>query len=268
MECAGLRRRANLTTMAPSGGTDHDPAAYGEHIADVYDEWYSTPDKQPGVAVAVDFLRTRVGAGPALELGIGTGRLALPLAAQGTAVVGIDVSPRMVARLRDKPGGSEVDVVVGDFAEVDAPGGPFGLVYVVFNTFFALADQDAQVRCFANVAAALRPGGLFVMEAFVPDVARFDRGQRVQAVRLDGETTHLNVSLHDPVSQRVRSRHLTLGPGGVGTWPVDIRYAWPSELDLMGRLAGLELAERCAGWNGEPFTATSTSHVSAWRRPQ
>ncbi|WP_242418301.1 MULTISPECIES: class I SAM-dependent methyltransferase [Frankia] len=260
--------RANLTAIAPLGSTDLDPAAYGEHIADVYDEWYSAPDRQPEVAVAVDFLRTRVGAGPALELGVGTGRLALPFAARGTAVVGIDASPRMVARLRGKPGGSEIEVVVGDFAEVDAPGGPFGLVYVVFNTFFALADQDAQVRCFANVAAALRPGGVFVMEAFVPDVVRYDRGQRVQADRLDGETTHLNVSLHDPVSQRVRSHHIVLGSGGVGTYPVDIRYAWPSELDLMGRLAGLELAERWAGWNGEPFTATSTSHISVWRRPQ
>ncbi|WP_235826162.1 class I SAM-dependent methyltransferase [Candidatus Frankia alpina] len=127
--------------MAPLGGTGLDPAAYGEHIADVYDEWYAAPGRQPEVAVAVDFLRTRVGAGPALELGVGTGRLALPLAARGTAVVGIDASPRMVARLRDKPGGSGVEVVVDDFADVDAPGGPFGLVYVVFSTFFALVDQ-------------------------------------------------------------------------------------------------------------------------------
>lgn len=248
--------------------TTLDSAAYGERIADVYDEWLSTPARQAEVAAAVDFLQVRAGAGPALELGVGTGRFALPLAARGTTVVGIDASPRMLARLQDKPGGSDVGVVVGDFADVDAPGGPFTLVYVVFNTFFMLADQEAQVRCFRNVADALRPDGLFVLEAFVPDVTRYDRGQRVQADDMAGEATRLTVSFHDPVSQRVRSRHLTLGPDGVRTYPVDMRYAWPSELDLMGRLAGLELVERKAGWTGEPFNSASPFHVSVWRKPQ
>jgi SAM-dependent methyltransferase len=257
-----------VMTLTDGDGTHLDPAAYGDCIADVYDDWYSVPARQAEIAAAVDFLHTRAGAGPALELGVGTGRLALPLASRGSAVVGIDASPRMLARLRAKPGGDGIRVAVGDFADVNAPGGPFTTVYVVFNTFFALLDQDTQARCFSNVAAALRPGGLFVMEAFVPDVTRYDRGQRVQADAMAGDTTRLSVSSHDPVTQRVHSRHIALTPEGMRIYPVDIRYAWPSELDLMGRLAGLELTERWAGWTGEHFTSTSQLHVSVWRKPR
>jgi SAM-dependent methyltransferase len=249
-------------------GADVDPAAYGERIADVYDDMHFVVDRESELAATVDFLQARAGAGPVLELGIGTGRVALPLAARGVAVVGIDASPRMLDRLRAKPGGRDLPVAVGDFADVDAPGGPFGLAYVVFNTFFALCSQDAQVRCFANVATALRPGGAFVVEAFVPDPARFDRGQRVEAVDIAGETTRVSVSVHDQASQRVRAHHLVLGPEGVHTYPVDLRYAWPSELDLMARLAGLERTERWADWAGRCFTSRSISHVSVWRKPE
>ncbi|KPM51812.1 SAM-dependent methyltransferase [Frankia sp. CcI49] len=242
-------------------------ALYGEQIAGVYDDWFSLPGGRPEGAAAVDFLGTRAEYGPALELGVGTGRVALPLAARGTTVVGIDASPRMLARLAAKPGGQDLEVVVGDFADVTAPGGPFSLVYVVFNTFFMLCDQETQLRCFANVAAALRPGGLFVLEAFVPDQTRYDRGQRVLVDSLTADAARLSLALHDPVEQRVQVRHLTLGPEGLRTYPIELRYAWPSELDLMGRLAGLELAERWGGWSGQPFTAASLTHVSVWRKP-
>ncbi|WP_163548053.1 class I SAM-dependent DNA methyltransferase [Candidatus Frankia nodulisporulans] len=248
-----------------------DPAVYGDTIAEAYDGFYSSPDQTVGApgtgATAADFLYARAGAGPVLELGVGTGRVALPLAAQGVKVIGIDASPRMLARLREKPGGSDLDLKLGDFTELDFPAASLSLVYVVFNTFFMLADQDAQVRCFTSVASALRPGGLFVLEAFVPDLARYDHGRCVQVERLEGESTQLSAAVHDPVAQRIRHRRIVLGPDGVRTYPADLRYVWPSELDLMGRIAGLELAERWAGWAGEPFTATSGYHVSVWRKP-
>jgi SAM-dependent methyltransferase len=252
-----------MDPMADGG----DPAEYGDRIADVYDEWHGARDD---VSPVVEFLASWAAAGeqPVLELGIGTGRIALPLAARGLRVDGIDASERMVAQLRAKPGGADLAVTVGDFAGLPAPGGPYGLVYVVFNTFFVLLTQEEQVRCFASVAASLVPGGAFVMEAFVPDLALYDRGQ--QRVRVDGfapEATRISASLHDRAGQRIRSRHLVLGADGVQTYPVELRYAWPSELDLMARLAGLEPAGRWEGWDGRPFTSASSSHVSAWRTP-
>lgn len=203
-----------------------------------------------------------------MELGVGTGRVALPLAARGTAVTGIDASERMLARLRAKPGGDAVRTVIGDLAEASGPGGPFALVYVVFNTFFMLLDQETQVRCFASVAAALRPGGLFVIEAFVPDQSRYDHGQRVDVVELTETSAKIDLAIHDAATQRVRGRHLFFAGSDVKHgFPLDLRYAWPSELTLMGRLAGLELSERWGDWSGQAFTATSAGHVSVWRKP-
>lgn len=242
-----------------------DPAEYGDRIADVYDEWHGERDLVGPVA---EFLAGWAGEGPALELGIGTGRIALPLAARGIRVDGIDASARIVERLRAKPGGADLAVSVGDFAGVPAPGGPYGLVYVVFNTFFALLTQEDQVRCFASVAEHLRPGGAFVIEAFVPDLSLYDSGQ--QRVRVDGfdqGATHLSATLHDRASQRFRSRHMVLGPDGVQTYPVELRYAWPSELDLMARLAGMTPSGRWDGWEQRPFTSASRSHVSVWQTP-
>ena len=250
--------------MNPAEGGG-DPAEYGDRIADVYDEWHGQRDP---VGAVVEFLAGWAAGGPALELGIGTGRIALPLAARGIRVDGIDASARMVERLQAKPGGAGLAVTVGDFAGVPAPGGPYGLVYVVFNTLFALLTQEDQVRCFASVAAHLRPGGAFVVEAFVPDPALYDGGQ--QRVRVDGfdqDATRLSATLHDRASQRFRSRHIVLGPDGVQTYPVELRYAWPSELDLMARLAGMTLAGRWGGWERHPFTSASRSHVSVWLTP-
>lgn len=231
-------------------------------MADVYDQLYSPHD--PYVVQAVEFLAARAGDQPALELGIGTGRIALPLVELGVSVTGIEASSRMVERLRSKPGGRAIPVAIGDFADVRAPGGPYGMVYVVFDTFFALLTQEDQMRCFANVAANLTPGGAFVLEAIVPDLTLFDRGQRLQTTRLDGAVSQLPATTHDLASQRIRSQNVVAGTDGSATCPIEFRYAWPSELDLMARLAGMRLIGRWGGWRGQAFTSASSRHVSVW----
>jgi SAM-dependent methyltransferase len=235
-------------------------ATYGDRIADVYDEQYQARDPEP----EAEFLAALAGAGPALELGIGTGRVALPLLARGVVVHGVDSSERMVAKLRAKPGGASIPVTIGDFAEFTLTE-RFALVYVVFNTFFGLLEQADQVRCFQRVAAHLQPGGRFVLDCFVPDLTRFDRGQRTAATFVDVDEVRLDVSMHDPVRQRVRTHHVVLRDGTHSMFPVAIRYAWPSELDLMAQLAGLELEARHGGWHGEPFTDASGAHISVYR---
>jgi SAM-dependent methyltransferase len=237
-------------------------ATYGDRIADVYDEHTAARD----ATAEADFLAELAGDGPALELGIGTGRLALPLQARGIAVHGVDASERMVSKLRAKPGGESIPVTMGDFADftLDAR---FSLVYVVFNTFFGLLEQADQVRCFQRVAAHLQPGGRFVLDCFVPDLTRFDRGQRTAATFVDVDEIRLDVSIHDATRQRVRTHHVVMRDAATPSlFPVAIRYAWPSELDLMGQLAGLTLEARHGGWRGEPFTDTSGVHVSVYRK--
>jgi SAM-dependent methyltransferase len=190
--------------------------------------------------------------------------LALALdASLSLQVTGIDASPAMVAKLREKPGGSRLPVTLGNFADV-AVEGRFTLVYVVFNTFFGLLSQDDQVRCFANVAARLEPNGVFVIEAFVPDLTLFDRGQRVNAIRIDDEEVIIDASRLELGNQTIRAQHVHVRDGGVKLFPVQIRYAWPSELDLMARLAGMHLRERWGGWRREAFTADSRKHVSVY----
>ncbi len=242
--------------------TDYDASTYGERIADVYDQWFGVPrDTEATVA----FLANLAGTGPALELGIGSGRVAIPLAQRGVQVHGIDASEAMVVQMRAKPGGANIAVTMGDFATVGVEG-RFSLVFVVFNTFFALLSQEDQVRCFANVARRLTQGGVFVIEAFVPDPSLFDRGQRVQAGHLEPDRVYIDASRHDSVHQRVSAQHLVLSERGIKLYPVEIRYAWPSELDLMARLAGLRLRERWGGWQGEAFRASSNRHVSVYER--
>jgi SAM-dependent methyltransferase len=241
---------------------DYDPATYGDRMAEVYDEWFGTPGD---AGDAVSFLSELAGRGPALELGIGTGRVALPLAERGIEVHGIDASEAMVERLRAKPGGDGIPVTIGDFADVDVEG-RFSLVYVVFNTFFALLTQEDQVRCFANVAGRMDEGSVFVVEAFVPDPARLAGGEVTQTKRVEVDRVFLETSRYNPVDQRVYSQNISMGEAETRFYPVQIRYAWPSELDLMARLAGLRLRERFGGWRREPFTASSTSHVSVYGR--
>jgi SAM-dependent methyltransferase len=241
---------------------DYGPSTYGERIASVYDAWVD-PIVGAKTQPAVAFLAKLAGNGRALELGIGTGRVALPLAAAGVAVAGIDASPAMVERLRAKPGGAEIPVTIGDFGEVMVEG-QFRLIYVVFNTFFVLLEQEHQVRCFRNVAARLGEDGVFVLEAFVPDPTLYDRGQRVSATRVEVDRIALDASRIDLATQRINSMHVFVGAEGLSLWPVQLRYAWPSELDLMARLAGLSLRERFGGWGREPFTSESGAHVSVY----
>jgi SAM-dependent methyltransferase len=237
-------------------------STYGDRSAEVYDELVT---HAPASAACVDLLAELAGSGPALELGIGTGRVALPLAARGIEVHGVDSSRKMVAKLRAKKGGRAIAVTFGDFADVPVDG-RYALVYVVFNTFFGLLTQQDQVRCFANVAEHLAPDGVFLIEAFVPDLSRFDRGQRVDTHHVDTDVVHLQASVHDAAAQVVRTQQFILGRTTYRTYPLRIRYAWPSELDLMAQLAGLRLRDRWAGWTRAPFTSASGLHVSVYAR--
>lgn len=239
----------------------YSAATYGDRIAEMYDQWYSSLDAEG----AVQLLAELAGPGPILELGIGTGRVALPLVRRGIEVHGIEASEAMVAKLRAKPDGARIAVSIGDFADADVEG-EFSMVYVPFNTIFCLLTQDDQLRCFRNVARKLSREGVFVVEAFVPDLSRFDRDQRVGLEDFAPDGIRIEASKHDRLRQRVESRHVVISQRGVEFYPLRIRYAYPSELDLMARLAGLELRERWGGWRRESFTAASTSHVSVYAR--
>ena len=232
---------------------------YGERVAGVYDEWHSEYDP-----LAIDALAELAQNGKALELGIGTGRIALPLSERNVEVYGIDAAPSMISRLRSKPGADRITVTQGSFADV-AVEGEFVLVYVVFNTFFALSSQEEQVRCFRNVAARLTRGGCFVIEAFVPDLTRFDHGQANWATKVTEDVVELDVGRHDQATQRVTSQKVVITDGNVRLYPVQIRYAWPSELDLMAQLAGMRLRERWSSWKREPFTSESGKHISIYQ---
>ncbi len=241
---------------------NYDPmTSFGSATADIYDD---TPRGDEAETVA--FLEQAARGGPALELAIGTGRIALPLAERGLRVDGIDMSPEMVARLRAKPGGERIGVTMGDFSEVSVPG-TYPLVFLVFNTLFNLLTQDEQVRCFENVATHLSDGGVFVVEAFVPDfLFRLREQQYVDAEAVGVSEVRLDVGRHDPVEQRLDECHVALTPAGVRLYPIVCRYAWPAELDLMARIAGLRLKERWGGWKQEPFTRESSRHVSVYGR--
>jgi SAM-dependent methyltransferase len=215
---------------------------------------------------AVAFLEALAGAGPALELAIGTGRIALPLAARGVRVDGIDLSPDMVRRLREKPGGADIAVTMGDFADVPVQDS-YRLIYIVYNSLFNLLTQEQQVRCFCNVAAHLTDDGAFVVEAFVPTfLTRLRDDQYVDAEAVEVDAVWLDVARHDAVAQRLDETHVHLTRDGVHLYPIVTRYAWPAELDLMARIAGLRLKERWGGWGNEPFTGTSRAHVSVYGR--
>ena len=241
---------------------NYEPAmSFGEDVAETY------RDVQRGDEVAaVAFLEDLAGGGPALELAIGAGRIALPLAARGTRVDGVDISRAMVAQLRAKPGGDQIEVTIGDFADVPVPGA-YGLIYVVWNTLFNLLTQDDQVRCFENVAAHLTGDGSFVVEAGLPDfVYRLRNHQYVEAEGIEVGEVRLDVLRHDPVRQMIDESHVTLSREGIRLNPVVQRYAWPGELDLMARIAGLRLKERWDGWNREPYTGTGNTVVSVYGR--
>jgi SAM-dependent methyltransferase len=235
---------------------------FGEEVAAVYDEEAENDDRFTPEAIepVVEFLVELAGDGRALELGIGTGRIATPLAARGVPVHGIDLSEAMVARMRAKPGGEDVGVTIGDFATTKVDG-PFTLAYLVYNTIQNLTSQDAQVACFQNVADHLEPGGCFVIEVGLPDL----KGEKLRI--FDFSDSHIGIDEYDVANQGLISHHYTRT--GDGTFRYSwgpFRYVWPSELDLMARLAGMTLRERWSGWKREPFTSASTQLVAVWEK--
>ena len=235
--------------------------SFGEDAAEGYVDF-----KRGDEVEAVAFLEQMAQGGPALELAIGTGRIALPLAARGIHVDGIDISTAMVDQLRSKPGGDQLSVTIGDFADVPVPGA-YRLIYVVFNTLHNLLTQDEQVRCFENVADHLTDDGSFLIEASVPSrFYRLQNDQYVEAEAIEIDEVRLDVAQHDPVTQLLHENHVSISTEGVRLNPIVTRYIWPSELDLMARIAGLRLKERWGGWSREPYNSTTDKLVSVYGR--
>jgi len=240
---------------------EYTTATFGDRLADVYDEWSRLPDTD----VTVQFLADLAGSGPVLELGIGTGRVALPLAARGVEVHGIDASRPMVDKLRAKPGGDKIPVSIGDFADCDIPGS-YSLIYVVDSSFCLLSSQEVQCRCLANIAQHLDETGALVVQTVNPDPVRLSRGERVATRQLDTDRVFLELARADPSRQRVEAHQVLISERGITLFPMYYRSVWPSELDLMAQLANLHLRARWGGWRREPFTVTSTWHVSVYGR--
>jgi SAM-dependent methyltransferase len=236
---------------------------FGERVAERYDESTAEVFEPAVVEPVVELLFGLAGDSAALELGIGTGRIALPLARRGVRVHGIDLSEAMVARLRAKPGAEQIGVTIGDFATTTVEG-RFSLAYVVFNTIMNLTTQDEQVACFRNVAAHLEPGGCFVVEVMVPALRVLPPGETFHA--FDVSEGHLGFDEYDVANQGLISHHYRLVDGAYERLSMPFRYVWPAELDLMARLAGMTLRERWGGWAREPFTSESTMHVSVWEK--
>lgn len=259
---AGGRVRTDAGGGEPQPQPPDEPGEYQDAEAELYDREFSGVDD---TEAAVEFLAGLAGAGPALELGVGAGRVAVPLARRGVPVHGIDNSEAMLARLRAKPDGPRVAAVCGNFADVEV-GGLFSVIFVVFDTLTALMTQQEQVRCFRNAARHLAPGGVFVVEASMPDLppGAADTGHRLFVKSMLPERVHLEASWHDPVAQQVYTQWIVVRDGSVRLFPFAMRYAWPSELDLMAQLAGLGLRERWGGWGREPYTAASAKHISVY----
>ena len=236
---------------------------FDERIAKSYEAKWPEIFEPAVVDAAVSFLAGLAGSGAALELGVGTGRIALPLSQRGVRVHGIELSPAMVAEMRTKPGADAIGVTIGDFATTRVEGS-FELAYLVRNTITNLTTQDEQVQCFQNVAAHLRPGGCFVIEVYIPELQRLPPGETVHAFAVT--PTHLAFEEYDLATQIAFSHHYWVVDGRLETFTAPFRYVWPSELDLMARLAGMTLRERWSNWNREPFTSASRSHISVWQR--
>lgn len=241
---------------------NYSSETYGDKIAAIYDELY------PGYEeIAIHRLAQMAQSGRALEFGIGTGRIALPLQAMGVEVHGIEISSEMIAKLQAKPGGDRIQVTQGDFTTTEALG-KFSLIYIVFNTIFAPLTQDDQVRAFENAARHLAEGGVFVIEAFVPDLCRFTGGQSLRVGSINNDNLTMDASQVDISRQLITAQHVQLSAKGMQIYPVQLRYIWPAEMDLMAKLAGLRLHNRWAGWEQSPFTAGSTRHISLYELDQ
>jgi hypothetical protein len=236
---------------------------FDERIAKSYEAKWPDLFEPAVVDPAVRFLAELAGTGASLELGIGTGRIAIPLSQRGVRVHGIDLSPDMVTQLKAKPGTDDIGVTIGDFATTSV-GGTFKLAYLVRNTIMNLTTQEEQVACFGNVAAQLEPGGCFVIEVGVPGLQRLPPGETVRAFTVT--PTHLGFEEYDVATQIAFSHHYWVVDGQLETFSAPFRYVWPSELDLMARLTGMTLRERWSDWTREPFTSVSTKHVSVWEK--
>ncbi len=237
---------------------------FGERVAAAYDDPGDEMFQPAAIDPAVDVLVGLAGGGRALELAIGTGRIALPLARRGVPVHGIDMSRAMVARLRAKPGGDDIGVTIGDFASTRVEGS-FSVVYLVFNTIMNLTTQQAQVDCFRNAAAHLAPGGCFVVETMVPDLRRLPPGQ--DAVPFQVSQDRFAFDWYDVTTQAMSSNYIDLTDGQGEYRTIPFRYVWPAELDLMAQIAGMTPRDRWDGWNRQPFTSESRQHVSVWQKP-
>jgi SAM-dependent methyltransferase len=266
----GLIHERGEIPVRPGDGPGYGPAVddedgyFGEPVAATYDDSSSEMFRPDVIDVTVGVLAELAGGGRALELGIGTGRVALPLARRGVPVHGIDLSRAMVARLRAKPGGDAVGVTIGDFATT-AVDGTFSVAYLVFNTIMNLTTQAAQVACFRNVAAHLEPGGCFVIEVMIPELRKLPHGQDL--VPFHASPTRWAFDRYDVATQQVSSHYVSVVDGRGSHRSTPFRYVWPAELDLMAQLAGLRLRERWDGWTREPFTNESRRHVSIWEKP-
>ena len=242
---------------------DEHAGFFGEHDAELYDRSTGEEFDAGVIEATVDFLAGLAGDGRALELGVGTGRIALPLAGRGIAVHGIDLSQPMVDQLRAKRGGDAIQITIGDFSTVRVDGS-FSLAYLVYNTIENLTTQDAQVACFENVARHLAPGGRFVIECAIPDLRRLPHGETSNV--FDLTPSHWGIDEYDVATQGLISHHFTRAGDGIEYSSGPFRYVWPSELDLMARIAGMRLVERWSGWRREPFTSDSRKHISVWRK--
>jgi SAM-dependent methyltransferase len=256
----------NASGAATAGEDDPADGWFSESIAADYDAagGANAPDV---VSPAVDVLAD-LADGPVLEFAVGTGRIGAPLAARGVPVSGIELSRAMVARIADKPGGAAVEVTIGDMTTTRVPG-EFSLVYLVFNTISNVTTQDGQVDVFRNAAAHLRPGGLFLIEVGLPDLRRLPPGQDIVPFALTPhrDSDYVGFDQYDVVSQEFTSNHVTVTADGKGTFRrIPFRYAWPAEMDLMARIAGMRPRYRWADWDRSPFTAESTRHVSVWEK--
>jgi len=242
----------------------HDDGYFDERVAARYDDDAAALFGTEATDPVIDFLTDLAGNGRVLELGIGTGRIALPLAQRGVPVHGIDLSEAMVAMLRAKAGGEDIGVTIGDFATTTVDGS-FSLAYLVFNTIMNLTTQEAQVACFRNVAAHLQPGGCFVIEVGVPQLQRLPPGETIRAFHVSDR--YWGFDEYEVAAQGLTSHHFSIRNGSVDRLSIPFRYVWPSELDLMAQLAGMRLRERWGGWRREPFTNDSEKHVSVWEKP-
>jgi SAM-dependent methyltransferase len=239
-----------------------DPASFGDHFAEVYDEMHPALSSSDPMIQALAKLAC---GGPVLELGVGTGRVALPLSSLGITVHGIEASEKMVARLRAKPDGSGIPVTMGDFRNVRGAD-HYSLIFCVQSTFFSLPSQADQLECLKSCASHLRQDGAILLEAFSPDPSQFEKKHNMSILDVQIGRVTLDVSHHDTIEQKITMQHLIIMPTGIKMYPVQLRYAWPSELDLMARISGLVLEDRRGGWKGEDYAGAGGRHVSIYRK--